>query len=76
VANLHGPYKTKSITNAGGAWHFLWDEQVPAQGTLVRQQIEIVVAEAGFTSSGFQAQHTHARDLTGTHGGTAVGTRN
>jgi hypothetical protein len=75
VANLPGPYDTKSITNVSGSWHFQWDEQVLTNGTPVRQQIEIVVADAGFTSSGFAGQYTHASDLTGTHSGTASATR-
>ena len=75
VANLPGPYNTKSITNVGGSWHFQWDEQVLTNGMLVRQQMEIVVAEAAFTSSGFAGQYTHASDLTGTHSGTASATR-
>ena len=75
VANLPGPYDTKSITNVGGSWHFQWDEQVLTNGMLVRQQLEIVVAETAFTSSGFAGQYTHASDLTGTHSGTASATR-
>jgi hypothetical protein len=42
---------------------------------LVRQQIEFVVAETGFTSSGFEGQYTHTSDLTGTHTGSISATR-
>jgi hypothetical protein len=75
VANLPGPYDAKSVTNEGGSWHFQWDEQVPTNGVLVRQQIEIVVADAGFASSGFEGQYTHTSNLTGTHTGSVSATR-
>jgi hypothetical protein len=75
VADLPGPYDTKSVTDADGSWHFQWDEQVSTQGALVRQQIEFVVAYEGFTASGFEGQYTHTSDLTGTHGGGLSGKR-
>jgi hypothetical protein len=74
-ANLPGPYHAKSITRDGSSYRIKWDETVLTDGTPVRQQMEMVVAETAFSSSGFQGQYVHESDLTGIHSGDMSATR-